>query len=113
MWRERSALPADRASGDESRPESCLGGIVVTFMKPNHGSRSRTNLGRRGRAALRVELLEERAVPAAGDLDPTFGTGGVVTTNIARADVGHELVIQSDREIVVAGYTTTSTCQDF
>src|SRR5262249_52348001 len=32
----------------------------------------------RTRPALRIEALEDRLAPAAGDLDPTFGSGGVV-----------------------------------
>ena len=38
-----------------------------------------------------------------GSLDPTFGTGGIVTTPIASNDEGQTLVIQNDGKIVVAG----------
>jgi uncharacterized delta-60 repeat protein len=41
-----------------------------------------------------------------GDLDPTFGTGGIVTTDIGTSttDSGRAVAIQPDGKIVVAGY---------
>jgi uncharacterized delta-60 repeat protein len=54
----------------------------------------------------RIERLEDRCLPSAGQLDPTFGTGGIVNTNIggptptaAKAVV----VTQTDGKVVVAG----------
>jgi uncharacterized delta-60 repeat protein len=42
---------------------------------------------------------------AAGDLDPTFGTGGIVTTDFGNTpDDGQEVAVQPDGKIVVAGY---------
>ena len=38
-----------------------------------------------------------------GSLDPSFGTGGIVTTSIGRNDDAKSVVIQSDGKIVVAG----------
>ena len=38
-----------------------------------------------------------------GNLDPTFGTGGLVTSNRPGADFGRALVLQPDGKIVVAG----------
>lgn len=47
-------------------------------------------------------ILSVSAAP--GDLDPTFGSGGKVTTAIGSLnDVGHGVVVQSDGKIVVAG----------
>ncbi len=42
----------------------------------------------------------------AGSLDPTFGTGGIVTTDIGTSttDSGRAVAIQPDGKIVVAGY---------
>ena len=41
---------------------------------------------------------------AAGALDPSFGTGGKVTTNIAgRTDLAHAAVLQPDGKIILAG----------
>jgi uncharacterized delta-60 repeat protein len=41
---------------------------------------------------------------AAGDLDPTFGNGGLVTTDFSsRSDFGAAVAIQSDARIVTAG----------
>ena len=38
-----------------------------------------------------------------GSLDPSFGTGGIVTTSIGRNDDAKSVVIQSDGKIVIAG----------
>lgn len=38
-----------------------------------------------------------------GSLDPTFGAGGIVTTDIGTDNYGEELIIQSDGKIVAAG----------
>jgi uncharacterized delta-60 repeat protein len=41
---------------------------------------------------------------AAGDLDPLFGNGGIVNTDISSsADVGYAIALQSDGKLVVAG----------
>jgi uncharacterized delta-60 repeat protein len=41
---------------------------------------------------------------AEGDLDPTFGTGGIVTTDFGNtSDAGEEVAVQPDGKIVVAG----------
>src|SRR5262245_14520655 len=43
---------------------------------------------------------------AAGDLDPTFGTGGMVTTDINRStDIANAVAIQTDGKLVVVGET--------
>src|SRR5262245_20368667 len=57
---------------------------------------------------LRLEALEDRCTPTAGDLDPTFGTGGIVTTSFTGAnDKALDAVIQpTDGKIVVAGFHT-------
>lgn len=40
-----------------------------------------------------------------GSLDSTFGTGGIVTTNVQQNDVQSNLKIQNDGKIVISGYT--------
>jgi uncharacterized delta-60 repeat protein len=46
---------------------------------------------------------------AAGDLDPTFGSAGKVTTDFNQgADYGHAVAVQGDGKIVVAGFTVFS-----
>lgn len=47
-----------------------------------------------------------------GSLDPTFGTGGVVTTNVGNHDRASAVAIQPDGKIVVAGSTAPSN-RDF
>ncbi|MEZ6119717.1 MAG: FG-GAP-like repeat-containing protein [Pirellulaceae bacterium] len=49
-----------------------------------------------------------------GVLDATFGTGGIVTTDIGSgADQGNSVVIQGDGSIVVAGFTDNGGSLDF
>jgi uncharacterized delta-60 repeat protein/uncharacterized repeat protein (TIGR01451 family) len=51
---------------------------------------------------------------APGDLDPSFGSGGVVTTDIsAFGSEAHSLAIQADGKIVAAGSSATPTNQQF
>src|SRR5262245_24661714 len=69
-----------------------------------HGSRTAQNTRKAGFAP-RLELLENRLVPSAGALDPTFGTGGKVTTDLqgSSQDDGQAVAVQADGKIVVAG----------
>src|SRR5438552_13266724 len=46
------------------------------------------------------------AEAAAGDLDPTFGTGGMVMTDINRStDIAQAVAVQADGKLVVVGQT--------
>src|SRR3990167_3434132 len=49
---------------------------------------------------------------ASGELDTTFGTGGIVTTIIGsgsfKSDVAYSVAIQSDGKIVVTGYNNNA-----
>jgi len=46
------------------------------------------------------------AQAAAGDLDPTFGTGGKVTTDLRRStDIANAVAVQADGKLVVVGQT--------
>lgn len=48
-----------------------------------------------------------------GTLDPTFGTGGIVTVTVGPGtDVANEVAIQADGKIVVAGYTSNAGVYD-
>src|SRR5213083_2882047 len=48
----------------------------------------------------------QMAKAADGDLDPTFGTGGQVTTDINRStDIANAVAVQADGELVVVGQT--------
>ena len=63
-----------------------------------------------------MAALATPALAAAGDLDPTFGTGGKVTTTFgpASGDFGLDMAIQTDGMIVVAGFSfTIATPGDF
>jgi hypothetical protein len=43
-------------------------------------------------------------LPAArGDLDPTFGSGGKVTTDFGGSEIGWGVAVQRDGRIVIAG----------
>jgi uncharacterized delta-60 repeat protein len=43
-----------------------------------------------------------------GDLDPSFGNGGVVTTTIGSHTYGRAMALQSDGKIIMAGHTENS-----
>lgn len=49
-----------------------------------------------------------------GSLDTTFGTGGIVTTDIQTGsdDVAYSIAIQADGKILLAGYTDSGTNKD-
>jgi uncharacterized delta-60 repeat protein len=59
-------------------------------------------------------LVLSQAFGAPGDLDPTFGNGGKVTTAIGSGnDRGSSVALQSDGKIVVAGYSDNGSNYDF
>ena len=57
-----------------------------------------------------LERLEDRTLRSAGQLDPTFGVGGKITTDFQGqvSAVATGAVLQSDGKIVVAGYGANS-----
>lgn len=68
--------------------------------------RKRASPGRRASLRPQLEVLEDRCVPSAGALDPTFGVGGKVTTDFLGPTNDFELagtVLQPDGKIVLAG----------
>ena len=61
-----------------------------------------------GAAAIILTLFSglQMVQAADGDLDSTFGTGGMVTTDINRStDIGNAVAIQADGKLVVVGQT--------
>ncbi len=52
----------------------------------------------------RLEALEGRYLLSAGALDPTFGSGGLVTTVPGAGGRANAMAIQSDGDVVVAGW---------
>jgi uncharacterized delta-60 repeat protein len=61
-----------------------------------------------------LEFLEDRTLLLAGDLDPTFGTGGKVLTGFGSQNGDAAAVaLQADGKIVVAGSASTTTNSDF
>ena len=62
-----------------------------------------------------LEALEQRVLLSAGDLDPTFGVGGLVTTDmgVSATDYGQDVVaVQADGKIVVVGSSDQGTTRD-
>jgi len=66
---------------------------------------------------LTLQSLEDRNVPAAGDIDPTFGSGGRVVIPFDLGDnndYAESIKIQPDGKIVIAGFATfDATTYDF
>ena len=63
---------------------------LATTLKNSHPSAARA---RRGNSRFSVEPLEHRCLLSAGTLDPTFGSGGVVTTALAGTQQGQDVAI--------------------
>src|SRR5687767_2507681 len=54
-----------------------------------------------------------RVLASAGDLDPTFGNGGKITTDFfGLRNQTSDIVLQPDGKIIAAGYTQTFTTDD-
>src|SRR5262245_49687801 len=67
--------------------------------RPRRGTRTR-----RRTIPLSFERLEDRRLLSAGALDPTFGSGGKVTTDFGGVlDQAASVVIQPDGKVVAAG----------
>lgn len=60
-----------------------------------------------------LTFTTSRTNAADGDLDLTFGTGGIVTTDLNLDDEGHAVAIQTDGKIVVAGSQTLIAAPQF
>ena len=59
-----------------------------------------------------IQSLEDRTLLSAGELDPTFGTNGVVVTNVADQQVwfhAADLAIQPDGKTLLVGTVTNTT----
>jgi uncharacterized delta-60 repeat protein len=64
---------------------------------------------RRGRCRPIVERLETRDLLTAGDLDLSFGSGGLVVNDLSPSTDGAiDVIFQADGKIVAGGYTTNS-----
>ncbi len=60
------------------------------------------------------EQLEPRLLLSAGELDPTFGIGGLVTTDFSgESDLAWSVAVQADGKIVAAGYSDQGGDRDF
>jgi uncharacterized delta-60 repeat protein len=73
-------------------------------MTSTRESRPRSNKA----SCPRLEVLEERCLLSAGDLDISFGNAGRVVTDFMNGstDTGHAIAIEPDGQIVVVGATT-------
>lgn len=56
----------------------------------------------------RFESLEDRRMLDAGDLDPSFGVGGIVTTNFfgSESNYADDIAVQTDGKIIAVGALT-------
>ena len=68
-------------------------------------TRCKATRNRHQTTPLRLEPLEDRAMLSAGALDPTFGDGGLVTTDFLdfTSDRVLDIAVQADGKIVVVG----------
>src|SRR5262245_18175308 len=62
----------------------------------------------------RLESLDDRCLPSAGALDPTFGTGGLIVTDLgSQYDRACAMAIQPDGKLVAVGDSNQSGTQVF
>src|SRR4051812_4671717 len=88
---------------------------LARLLRSIFGSRPTTRKPSPGRR-LTVEPLEERNTPSTGGLlDPTFGSGGVVTSSFStRFDIAEDVLVQPDGKIVAGGWSNQGrTSYDF
>lgn len=79
------------------------------FRAPRQAAPSALALKRPCSHRLRLEVLEERCLLSAGDLDPSFGSGGIVTTPIGTDSPAYALAIQPDGKILAGGTSSTTS----
>jgi uncharacterized delta-60 repeat protein len=104
------ASPARAAPGDLDSSFG-VGGLVRTDVTPGNDSANGMAVQGDGKivavgkaGSLNSKFVVARYNPTDGSLDSTFGTGGVVVTNISPfMDVATSVAIQGDGYIVVAG----------
>ena len=86
------------------------------FFSSRKNPRSKSAPARRPRTRPCLEMLEDRCVPSAGQLDPTFGSGGIVSTFLpttatgktSTSDSPHQVLVQSDGKILEVGEVDTT-----
>jgi uncharacterized delta-60 repeat protein len=55
----------------------------------------------------RLEALEDRCLPSSGSLDPTFGSGGIITTAVGTSSFAYATALQSDGKVLAAGSSSS------
>ena len=87
-------------------------------MRPTLFSFRRPRSGKAARQSApcfrpRVEGLEDRLTPSGGQLDPTFGSGGIVHLPHATDVSASAVAVQPDGKVVIAGYVQLFTGKDY
>jgi uncharacterized delta-60 repeat protein len=89
-------------------PTLCTLWLWLFGKAPRKGSRPRLPAFRRSSPRPCLEALEDRCVPSSGALDPTFGSGGIVTTALTKNfDHAHGVLVQSNGDLVAYGVADT------
>src|SRR5258707_817739 len=94
-----------RPEGDSiMNVKSWLRNLQAHVLESGKGERRATSSNASHRFRPRLEALEDRIVPSAGELDPTFGVGGKVVTDFQGPayDTANAVVAtQADGKVVV------------
>jgi uncharacterized delta-60 repeat protein len=77
-----------------------MGPTLFPFRRPQSGKATRQPAPR---FRPRVEALEDRLTPSGGQLDPTFGSGGIVNLPYATDNGAAAVAVQPEGKIVIAG----------
>jgi uncharacterized delta-60 repeat protein len=90
--------------------------LASWFERPRRGPQAdRPGRARRpaAQSSPRVEALEARCLFSAGPLDPTFGSGGIVTSVLGSGSFAYATALQSDGKILAAGQATVAKGNQF
>ena len=84
--------------------------LALSGNGPSRPAPRRRPAFRRPASRPRLEALEDRCCPSSGALDPTFGSGGTVTTSLSKGpDYAHGVLLQSNGDIIAYGIVTANS----
>ncbi len=83
--------------------------LALSGQAPRRPAPRRRPVSRHPSARPRLEALEDRCCPSSGALDPTFGSGGIVTTALTQKNTQSDIsptgvLLQPNGDLIAYGY---------